>query len=60
MVTRQKVHLGLEGKQHLIVQPQIEREKAPPRIAAVAFREPRAKSGGGDPLGNWIKNVFNF
>lgn len=56
----QKVHLGLEGRQHLIVQPQIEREKPPPRINTVAFREPRQKSGGGDAFGNWMKNVFNF
>ena len=56
----QKVHLGLEGKMHLIVQPQIERDRPPPRNATVAFRETRQKSGGGDPLGNWIKNVFNF
>ena len=54
-----KVHLGLEGKTHLIVQPLIERERPPPRNAAVAFREQRQKSGG-DQFGNWIKNVFNF
>ncbi len=53
-----KVHLGLEGKQHLIEQPKIEREKAPPLVSAVAFRKDRQQNT--DPVGDWMKKIFSF
>ncbi len=53
-----KVHLGLEGKQHLIEQPKIESEKAPPRSGTIAFRKERQQNG--DPVGDWMKKIFNF
>jgi murein L,D-transpeptidase YcbB/YkuD len=62
----QKVHLGLEGKAHLIQQPRIIAEKAPPRRNGLVQRPSgafdqagNAKSSGG-PVDNWIKQVFSF
>jgi L,D-transpeptidase YcbB len=53
-----KVHLGLDGKQHLIEQPRIESEKAPPRSGAIAFRKERQEKS--DPVGDWVKKIFSF
>ncbi len=53
-----KIHLGLEGKYHLIEQPKIESEKAPPRSGAVAFR--KSPSQNNDPVGDWVKKLFSF
>jgi L,D-transpeptidase YcbB len=59
-----KIHLGLEGKAHLIEQPQIVAEKAPPRrTGAVVASQSSASSSSkssGTPFENWMKNVFNF
>jgi murein L,D-transpeptidase YcbB/YkuD len=53
----QKVHLGLEGKAHLIVHPKEEKYE-PPARGQVRFVQ---KSGGGsDPFENFMKNLFNF
>ena len=49
-----KIHLGIEGKTHLIAQVREERY-VPPQRERVASR---SKSSGG--LENWMKSVFNF
>jgi L,D-transpeptidase YcbB len=53
-----RVHMGLEGKAHLIPKPQ------PPADAKAVFIErrpvPYASSKGGDDLGTWMKKLFNF
>jgi L,D-transpeptidase YcbB len=49
-----KIHLGLEGKTHLIAQVREERY-VPPQRERVASR---SKSSGG--LEDWMKSVFNF
>jgi L,D-transpeptidase YcbB len=59
----QKVHLGLDGKAHLIVQSKIEQEKAPPRRNGIDIRQTStgwSKSTGASPLETWAKNLFNF
>ena len=49
-----KIHLGIEGKTHLIAQVREERY-VPPQRERVASR---SKSSGG--LEDWMKSVFNF
>ncbi len=58
----QKVHLGLDGKAHLIVQAKAEQEKAPPRRGGIVTRDAwqSSKSSGGSPFENWAKSIFNF
>jgi L,D-transpeptidase YcbB len=60
----QKVHLGLDGKAHLIVQAKAEQEKAPPRRNTVTYREAASswssKSSGSSPFESWAKSIFNF
>jgi hypothetical protein len=60
----QKVHLGLEGKAHLIQQPRIHAERAPPRRTGLVQRPvglfdsgSSTKSSGFE---NWMKQVFSF
>jgi murein L,D-transpeptidase YcbB/YkuD len=53
----QKIHLGLEGKAHLIQQPRIIADRAPPRKGNQLVTR-TTKSD--DPVGQWFKTVFNF
>lgn len=55
-----KVHLGLEGKAHLIAKPREEKYQ-PIARGQVRFVE-KGWGGGGSSNGfeNWVKNVFNF
>jgi L,D-transpeptidase YcbB len=54
-----KIHLGFEGKQHLIEQPKIESEKAPPRSGTISLRKERQVPSS-DPVGDWMKKIFSF
>ena len=55
----QKIHLGLEGKMHLIAQQREERFSPPSAEERRRFAEQRQKKSS-DPLGEWVKSVFNF
>jgi murein L,D-transpeptidase YcbB/YkuD len=52
-----KVHMGLEGKAHLIAQPK-EEKYTPAARGQVRFVSSQQKSS--NPLEAWMKNVFNF
>lgn len=56
-----RVHLGLEGKAHLIVNPR-EEKYVPPSRGGPAFVQKSPWWGGssGSSDANWMKNVFNF
>ncbi len=56
-----RVHLGLEGKTHLIVQPK-EEKYTPPSLEdrrRVAENR-RQKQATADPVGTFFKSIFNF
>ena len=57
-----RIHLGLEGKVHLIAQQREERFVPPSAEERRRFAEQRRerKQAQSDPFGNWVKNVFNF
>ena len=53
-----RIQLGLEGKAHLIAQQREERFTPPSAQERRRFAEQRQKKS--DPVGDWVKNVFNF
>jgi murein L,D-transpeptidase YcbB/YkuD len=61
----QRVHLGLEGKMHLIAQPREIKTEDYRKEAALRAQQFRQQGGGSwgksqDPIGNFFKSIFNF
>ncbi len=56
-----RVHLGLEGKTHLIAQPREEKFNAPSAEDRRRFAEARRdRQQSADPVGGFFKSIFNF
>ena len=58
----QRIQLGIEGKTHLIAQPREEKFVPPSAEERRRFAEQRRQrqQAQSDPVGNWVKSVFNF